>query len=258
VALHTIHLLQELRCRARSGTVNRAGAISCRSITCCLLLLHIGQRGVPAAAATTSTRGSGEFTYTGHDTPPLYWSFLLVAAAERELAENAAPHYSATCRAARRVRVRECGVRVVVASLDYSEGRGAGRRAGRASGQVHAAAGGVGLSRRPPPRSAGASFARRPPPRRRPPPAAAAAARDYDDARACYSRLGIQPESGSRALFWIPSRNFTPAQPPTQDPEALDPDSRRAGSPLGNQESVRQEISFSRQQPAARRAMTPT
>eukprot|EP01047_Picozoa_sp_COSAG01_P012291 COSAG01_NODE_551_length_15579_cov_30.915181_1_plen_57_part_10 len=34
-----------------------------------------------------------------------------------------------------------------------------------------------------------------------------------------YSRLGIQPESGSRALFWIPSRNFTPAQPPTQDPE---------------------------------------
>ena len=27
-------------------------------------------------------------------------------------------------------------------------------------------------------------------------------------ARACCPRLGIQPESGSRALFWIPSRKF--------------------------------------------------
>ena len=45
-------------------------------------------------------------------------------------------------------------------------------------------------------------------------------------ARACYTRLGIQPESGSRALFWIPTRNFTPAG-------ASDSGSRGSGSRLG-------------------------
>jgi hypothetical protein len=47
-------------------------------------------------------------------------------------------------------------------------------------------------------------------------------ARDEPDSGSSPSR---DPER-SRALFWIPSRNaFTPAQePPTQDPEALDPD----------------------------------
>ena len=44
--------------------------------------------------------------------------------------------------------------------------------------------------------------------------------------RACYPRLGIQPESGSRALFWIPTRNFTPAG-------ASDSGSRGSGSRLG-------------------------
>ena len=45
-------------------------------------------------------------------------------------------------------------------------------------------------------------------------------------------------------------------EPPTQDPEGWIP--TRAGSPLGNQESVLQEISFSRQQPAARQGAQPS
>ena len=51
------------------------------------------------------------------------------------------------------------------------------------------------------------------------------------------ARVGIQTQIEKKKKLWIPTR---------------------AGSPLGNQESVLQEISFSRQQPAARQGAQPS